>query len=953
MTDRDNSTLQSVIEHIAQIVWLMEWPSLNMIYISPAFGHIWGFSAEDARAHPERWLEAMHEEDRERLWQAVEAFPEDDRFLFDYRMRDATGEERWLRAEGMFFERDERGMPALAAGVTSDITGLKHATAALAEREAMHQAWMQSALDFVVYRIRIDPDREYHQVVEFVSPSIERVMGVSPDAPIEEWFRHVHPDHRERVAEAQRQTAENHTDYDDIIRMADRDDGSERWIRAISRHVEQHEPNVSYFNGLLIDVTDRVTAEAENRLRAEGIEHSLAAFYITDGSGHPIYANRAFIDMWGYRDLDAVRRVPPERFCAQPGLALEILAALENNGEDQREFTARRRDDSTFEVMMSNRTFTDAGGQRFIMGSAIDISERRRAEAALRQAATVFESTAEGVLITDSKGDILAVNRAFSTMTGYSEREVLGRNPRMLRSTRHGRRFFSRMWRSLRETGHWQGEIWNAKKNGDEFPVWLTASRVDTASSSEPATYVALMSDISAVKRSEQQLQHMAHHDSLTGLPNRLLLDARLEHAIERARRDGSRVAVLFLDADRFKNVNDSHGHPAGDELLRELAQRLRDGVREEDTVARIGGDEFVVVLEGVAERSFAALVSEKLIGAISGTVELEPGSVALTASIGIALYPDDGTDPTALLKNADAAMYRAKEDGRNQYQFYNRAMTEGTSERLTLEVDMRRALDRRDQFVVHYQPLIELDSGAIFGVEALLRWQHPERGAVMPGAFIPIAEECGLIEPLGEWVLREACRQVARWRDAGLPPLRVSINISGRQAARPRLVDTVADTLDESGLDAACLALELTETVLMSDPIAAGATLEKLAALGVWLSVDDFGTGYSSLSYLKRFPVNTLKIDRSFVRDAPGDASDAAICRAVLALADSLGLDVVAEGVETRAQRDFLIDSGCVYAQGFLFGRPMPADAIATLLRGEGSGGNSGKITPLRPRGA
>lgn len=951
--NRKAEALGLIAESLDQVVWLLEWPSLRVLYLSPAFERVWGLSVAQAMAEPELWLSALPESDREDLLARVPALVEAGHFETDFRVVRPDGGVRWLRAEGRVV-RGEAGEPDLLAGTTMDITELHETSAALARREAMHERWMQSARDFVVYRLRQDPATPMLAEVEFVSPSLERVLGVPADAPFERWFMGIHPDDRERVEAAHLASAQSGVDFDEIMRIRHPETDGWVWVRAISSIIDDPETGERHANGLIIDISDRMHAESENRLKSNALAYSLNGYFIADETGRPFYANRAFLDMFGYEAVDSVRELSPDAFIADADTVRDVFASLAEDGADLRELTARRRDGSTFEILAALRTFVDMDGQTLLMGTLIDVTERKRAEAELRRAATVFESTAEGVMITDTHGDIVAVNAAFCTMTGYTEEEVLGRSPRLLRSERHGEGFFARMQAALDETGHWRGEVWNRRHDGEALPVWLTVSRVDDPQTGEATSYVSLMADISAMKRSEAQLHEMAHHDALTRLPNRLLLDARLEHALERARRDGSRVAVLFLDVDRFKNVNDTLGHPVGDELLCEVATRLRRCVREEDTVARIGGDEFVVVLESVRDRHYAAVAAEKIISAMSGTLDLGSGSVVLTASVGVVLYPDDGEDATTLLKHADAAMYRAKEDGRDQYQFYTRDMTAGARKRLSLEVDMRRALDRGDQFTVHYQPLVSLEDERAFGVEALMRWDHPERGRISPAEFIPLAEECGLIEPLGEWVLAEACRQLRAWRDAGLDGLRASVNVSGRQVVKPRLIEVVRRVLADTGLDPGALVLELTETVLMSDPAAAGSSLRQLASLGVSLSVDDFGTGYSSLSYLKRFPVSTLKIDRSFVRDAPVDASDAAICRAVLALADSLGLDVVAEGVETVAHRTFLREAGCPRAQGYLFGRPLPAaEAEAALRRNflehSAAVAGSGRVTVLR----
>ena len=565
------------------------------------------------------------------------------------------------------------------------------------------------------------------------------------------------------------------------------------------------------------------------------------------------------------------------------------------------------------------------------LGTVQDITAQHLTETRLKQTAAVFDNTMEGVMITDPGGHIVAVNPALQRITGYDEAELLGQRPNLLRSNRHDNAFYAGMWATIREHGHWQGEVWNRRKNGELYAQLLSISAVrDDAG--QVTHYVAICADISHMKQFEASLERLAHYDVLTDLPNRLLLQSRLAHAIERARRDNHAVAVLFFDLDRFKTINDTLGHPAGDALLQGFAERLRKRVREEDTIARLGGDEFVVVLEQVRQADQAAHVAQDILDLLVEPFTLPSGhEVYVGSSIGIAMYPDDGVCAEDLLKNADAAMYQAKEQGRGAFRFYTAALTEAANLRLHLETELRLALRNR-QFILHYQTLHDGDARPV-GLEALVRWRHPREGMIPPGRFIPVAEDSGLIVELGEWVLREACSQAVLWRQAGLPALPMSINVSPRQLRQPDLVQQVAAIVRETGMDPRLLELEITESALMDNTSRAEAMLMELRALGIRIAIDDFGTGYSSLAYLKRFPVDRLKIDQSFVRDIPSDRNDMAIAATVIAMGRNLGLEVLAEGVETPAQLDFLREQGCALFQGYLFNRPAAGEAIPALI--------------------
>ncbi|MGD9787236.1 MAG: putative bifunctional diguanylate cyclase/phosphodiesterase [Sulfuricellaceae bacterium] len=549
----------------------------------------------------------------------------------------------------------------------------------------------------------------------------------------------------------------------------------------------------------------------------------------------------------------------------------------------------------------------------------------------LHLAATVFEASSEGIMITDADNNIVTANRAFTEITGYAEEEVRGKNPRLLNSGRQEREFYHAMWESLKLHGHWQGEIWNRRKNGELYPEWLVINVVRNGGG-EISHYIAVFSDISQRKYDEERIAYLAHYDPLTDLPNRVLFQDQLGRLLVSSHRQEKPVAVLLLDLDRFKNVNESLGHIFGDQLLQQVAQRLRSVVHEEDLVARLGGDEYVVVLSDLGEAQNAALVAQKILDGFALPFSVDAQEISITASIGVSLYPDDGDSPDVLLKNAESAMYGAKQSGRNSYRFYTQSMNASVLSLLKMENAMHHALER-GEFLLHYQPQVDIMTGRIIGMEALIRWQHPERGMVPPMEFIPLAEESGFIIPIGEWVLREACRQAKLWHDAGYRDLCVAVNLSAVQFKQSNLTDVIQGAAEAVGLDLRCLELELTESLVMHNAEDVIKTLRQLKSLNLQLSIDDFGTGYSSMSYLKRFPVDKLKIDQSFIRDISDDPADLAISQAIIALGHSLGLRVIAEGVETAAQLALLNANRCDEMQGYYFSKPVDAAAFTKLL--------------------
>ena len=686
----------------------------------------------------------------------------------------------------------------------------------------------------------------------------------------------------------------------------------------------------------LVDDTERLEQERQLRISQERLlsimNHSTSMITLKDLSGRYQFANRRFEELFGLAPEEAVGKTDAMLF---PGRladqfrnreldALRSNKALEN--EDQFYWNDK-------EVYLQTVRFAlrDVDNVAYaICTQATDVTDRVRAEHQLRLAARVFDRSSEGIMVTDPELKILTVNNAFTSVTGYAPEEAIGQTPTLLGSGRHGSDFYREMWEQIVRQGWWQGEIWNQRKSGDIYPEWLT---INTVYDKDGAilNYVGVFSDISVVKDSQRRVEFLATHDALTALPNRTLFLDRIRQSIARAERSQFGFAILFLDLDNFKIVNDSLGHDAGDDLLCQVAQRLRVGLRAADTVARFGGDEFAILLEG-ADYHEADTSAARLIEALSLPIMVLGHPVHVGVSIGISMYPQDGADAQTLLKSADTAMYQAKGSGKGMRMFFTPELRQRADERMYIESGLRLAIDQ-GQLLLHYQPQVDLVSGAVIGVEALVRWQHPEQGLIAPARFIEIAEKSALIDKLGAWVLNEAFRQLSVWLASGRPIQQMSINISAEQFRRSDLVALVQERLQHYHLPAQLIMLEITEGALIQDNARVLQVLTELERLQVRLSIDDFGTGYSSLAYLRRFPIHELKIDRSFIDEVTENGDDQAITRTILSMASCLNLSTVAEGVETRAQAELLASFHCPVGQGYFFAKPMPADQVADLL--------------------
>lgn len=677
-------------------------------------------------------------------------------------------------------------------------------------------------------------------------------------------------------------------------------------------------------------------SESQLRKFSEAIAQSPNVILITDTKGTIEYANPRIESMIGYAPEEVIGQNPRIWKSDATPLAFhrELWETICAGKVWRRELLNRRRDGEAFWDSTSISPVRDESGRiSHFVAVKEDITERKRAEQALRLRERAIASSLNGIIITkaarDEDNPVIYANPAFCRMTGYAEDEILGRNPRFLLGPDWDQPEIDRLRQALRESAEARVTLRNRCKDGSL--LWVDVSLAPVFDEAGQTThFISVLVDVTERMRYEAQLEHQATHDALTGLPNRTLMRDRLGQAIARAHRDGGMVGVAFVDLDHFKYVNDSLGHQVGDELVKAIAARLSACVRESDTLARLGGDEFVLIMPDVRSDRQVADLTARITREVTGHYAAGPHEIHSTCSIGVCLYPRDGADVDTLLRNADTAMYRAKEAGRNRYAFYREHMNARLEQRLSLEAGLRHALARGELFL-EYQPKLDLGSGAVMGAEALLRWRHPKRGTVSPAEFIPIAEETGLILAIGEWVIAEVCTQLSAWREAGLAPPPVAVNLSASQFRSERLLDNLVGVMREHGLEqSALLELEITESMLMDEVESALPILQRLKDLGIALSLDDFGTGYSSLAYLKRLPIDNLKIDRAFVRDLTVDPEDAAICRTIISLAHNLKRTVIAEGIETEAQRDFLRLHRCDQGQGYHFSRPLPPDSFA-----------------------
>lgn len=828
-------------------------------------------------------------------------------------------------------------------GIFTDIGDRRRAEQDLQESQR-RLSTLLSNLPGMAYRCANDSQ----WTMEFVSDGCLELTGYMPSQLVGEqgipFDQLIHAEDRKYVQDEVQAAVENNRSFRLTYRIVTAS-GEERWVWEQGRAVSSDSSGRCVLEGFIADINEKKSAdealldsERRYRLLAENVRDVI---WTANTSLEFTFGSPSTFGLLGYTpeeltNLTAEDVLSPTSYGDLSRLVADLRQA-EAVGTDAleahtRELEIVRKDGGTIwtenEISLLR---TSSGEVTGILGIARDISRRKAAEGDLKIQTSAINAASDYIVITNVNGEIEFVNAAFERDTGYQLQDIRGRKPSILKSGQQDSEFYRQLWERVLAGETWQGEIVNRRKDGSIYVEDMSITPVKNEDG-VIEHFIAIKRDITDKKVYERKLDHLAHHDHLTGLPNRLLFSDRLTQSIAQAHRKDKRMAVMFLDLDRFKYINDTLGHNVGDQLLKQAAHRLSLTVRKVDTIARMGGDEFTVILSDIETATDAAKVAKKVLDALAKPFQVDGEELFISASIGISVYPTDGLDVETMVRNADAAMYRAKEQGRNTYHLYTDALNTAAVERLTLANSLRKAVER-NEFIVHFQPRVDIKTGKILGAEALVRWQHPEMGIIPPSQFIPLAEETGLIIPLSEWVLRQSCFQNQKWIDKGYDPIDIAVNISGKHVEHRGLKSTIVKVLKESGLDPSHLEMELTESTLMQNPDHAISVLTKIKQMGVKISIDDFGTGYSSLSYLKQFPVDAVKIDQSFVRDVTTDPDDAAIAGAVVAMAHSLKLKVIAEGVETIQQLEFLRDLNCDEMQGYFVSRPVPAYEFEELL--------------------
>ncbi|WP_306544894.1 EAL domain-containing protein [Malikia spinosa] len=936
---RTRSQLEHFIDTSASIIYALVPDTAaadgwRLSYVSGNVLRLTGYAPADWLERTGFWFEHVHPDDRPRVQQAQRQLHDTGELRQRYRFQHRDGSYRWIDDQQQLCCGAD-GQPLEIVGSWGDVTEQEQTQQALRDRQVKLDAFLTHAPAALAMFNR---EMRYlfasqRWIRDFQLGAVSDLIGRShyelcPDMP-----PHWKEAHQRAFA------GETVRREEEFYRLPD---GSERWLRWRVKPCESVNGRVESIIILAEDITqhkrDQEQLRAEKRRWRFAVDGSDIGLWDWNVSASTVFFSSCWKTMLGYSEHEIGDQLCEWESRVHPDDKAQVMADVGRHLSGEVDFYANEHrvlcKDGSYKWILDRGRVVERGpdGQPLRMiGTHTDLTALKLREQALALNASLFMNSSEGIVICDGDNCILSVNRAFSDITGYSADEVLGRQPSLLRSGQQTPDFYRDMWRQILEAGRWQGEILNRRKDGESFLAWLTISLVRDQDG-QVRNYYGIFHDITQRKQAEARISQLTHYDALTGLPNRALLRDRIESQLAQARPGQGALALMFIDVDRFKYINDSLGHRAGDALLVEMASRLEQAVRPQDTVSRMGGDEFTLLLPQIDAEGTAHL-AQKIIARISAPCQFEGMELIVTPSIGIAMFPGDGREVDALLQAGDTAMYRAKAAGGANFQFYEPGMHLSASRTLQLENALRRALGRHE-LALHYQPQIELKTRRVTGCEALLRWTHPQLGMIPPSEFMPIAEASGLILPIGEWVLRTAVAQNQAWQQAGLAPTLMAVNVSSVQFRQTQFPELVRAVLDEAGLPPGWLELELTESVVSADPEAAIRIMEQLDLLGVQLSVDDFGTGYSSLSYLKRFPIDKLKIDQSFVRDLDSDPGSALIVSGVIAMARALGLKTIAEGVETAEQAATLAREGSDEVQGYWYARPMPAEQYERWLR-------------------
>ena len=917
----------------------------DTIYMSPQYKAMLGYENDEVENTKNAFFNLLHPDDLEETLSNIESFLKQNndkqKSSMVFRLLAKDGTYRWILSNGNVVSRDGEGNILRVIGTHTDISEQKF------EEEKFKRIFDDSPTGIIYY----DADGFLVTCNHTFAQRLESDCNTLSNMPMYKVLKD------EKLIQAMKDAIDRGVGYYEgwyeavTINFAG-------YGRAVFKGIKDADGVIRHAVGLISDETQQKQLEDELRLFKRSVESSTEGITITKAGDDEktIYVNPAFEKLTGYSSNEVIGenlRLLNEKNREQP--EVEILRkAIENRESVEVALKNYRKDGSEFITQLSiDPILDDNNNVTHFVGIQKDITKERNIlnqmmlqseaieksyllskenERQLRQSATVFENTTEGVMITDEESNILNVNEAFCNITGREREEAIGKQASILKSGRHGKNFYKEMWNDISAFGSWRGEIWNRRKDGEVYPEWLNISSVKN-SSGIVENYIAVFSDITALKETEAKLDFLAHHDHLTELPNRTLLKARLEHTLSTAKRESSMTAVMFMDLDNFKNINDSYGHTFGDELLVTVSKRIELIMREDDTFARIGGDEFVIVMSHFTSSDQIVQISRKIMSQFEMPFMVEDKELWVSISIGISISPEDGNSAETLIKNADTAMYEAKGDGKNTIKFYNDKMSASSFERVVFESALKAAISNRE-FEVYYQPQEDLQNNTIIGFEALVRWNHPSLGIVSPNRFIPIAEETKMILDIGELVLEQACKDIRKWHDEGLCRGRIAVNVSGVQLEHSEFAEILKNNLKRYNVDPSMIEIEVTESMVMKNPERWITILEEIKRIGVSISIDDFGTGYSSLSYLRRLPVDTLKIDQSFIQDIPEEKDACAIVDAIINMADSLGLNALAEGVETSQQREYLVKKDCQHSQGYLLSKPMNAKDTYSWLQ-------------------